>query len=184
MKSCNICNIAKPIEEFAIKRGKPSCSCRKCVSKRAMEYKRSRKGLTTKIYAHQRSHSKSRGHDMPTYTNSELYDWLISQSNFEELYTKWVASGYEQYIQPSINRLEDSKGYSFDNIELITWGANMSKGHAVNNKVNRTGVRRSDGKEYESLSDAGFDMYSSRGTIKKYCESGGTFKGFTFSYIS
>ena len=132
MKTCTHCTKTKPLIDFAIKRGAPSNICRLCASARAMEYKRSRSGLVTKIYAHQRSHSIARGHTPPPYTNKELLAWTLAQPNFEELYSRWVDSSYAKYKQPSIDRLEDHLPYSFDNIRLVDFRTNEQSSQVAN----------------------------------------------------
>lgn len=84
-------------------------------------------GLVATIYDHQKLHSKEREHQPPTYSRKELHVWMIAQSNFEELYSNWIASDCETNLRPSVDRLINSKGYSFDNIQLMTWKENRLK---------------------------------------------------------
>ena len=126
-------------------------------------YYKTKNGLFLKIHNHQLEKSKQRGHNLPSYTRQELKDWLFCQIKFHKLYNNWVNSGYKKDLVPSIDRLDDYKGYSFGNIQLTTWVENNKKGQAdrkngVNNKVNRA-VEQYDleGKyitEYHSLMEA------------------------------
>lgn len=95
--------------------------------KRATNYKRTRKGLLTAIYAHQTASSKARGFPPPSYTKEEFNTWLFSQSNFETLYKNWVDSGYLKDLRPSVDRKNDYEGYSIGNIQLMTWKENRDK---------------------------------------------------------
>ena len=76
------------------------------------------------IYINQRSNAKGRGHAPPDYTKEELREWFWSQPNAEKLYYDWVISGYDKKSRPSVDRIDDYKGYSFCNIQLMTWNEN------------------------------------------------------------
>ena len=79
------------------------------------------------MYAHQRGSSKSRNHKLPSYSKEQFAEWVTTRPNFKTLYVRWVRSGYDKMKRPSVDRLEDSKGYSFDNIRLVTWEINNNK---------------------------------------------------------
>ena len=81
------------------------------------------------LYKHQLKNSMHRNHSAPTYTEKELIDKFINCPNYLALYAIWKASGFKSELAPSIDRLEDHKGYSFDNIQMITWAENNSKEH-------------------------------------------------------
>jgi hypothetical protein len=49
------------------------------------------------------------------------------KNNFYELYNNWIDSGYKKSDKPSVDRIDDYKGYSFDNIQLMTWKENNKK---------------------------------------------------------
>jgi hypothetical protein len=58
----------------------------------------------------------------------------LSIKNFKVLYKNWVKSGYEKNFRPSVDRLDSTKGYSFDNIRLVTWKENNNANHINNVK--------------------------------------------------
>lgn len=82
-----------------------------------------------RMYWDQCSNSKVRGHTPPQYTKQELTEWVLSQPNYLALYNAWKESDYISNLRPSCDRLDNSKGYSLDNIELITWAENRSRAH-------------------------------------------------------
>jgi len=94
------------------------------------QYRRSKKGVITTIYGHQRSNSKRRGHTMPTYSKQELSDWLMAQPKFHILYDNWKRLDFQSAYKPSVDRKEDSIGYTMANIQLMTWGENEQKGNS------------------------------------------------------
>jgi len=129
-KKCKKCDIKKPTEEFykhkLLKDGLEN-RCKKCT----LVYNRSIPGLIARIYAMQRFNSKRRGHKMPTYTKGWFANWILENQNFFKLYTRWVASGYLKDCIPSVDRIDDSIGYTKNNIQLITWDENNKKGSIV-----------------------------------------------------
>ena len=143
-KSCSTCNTIKNISKFGKRKTSKDglrCQCRECENEYAKKRRRTKEGLLLTIYSHQIEHSKTRGHNFPTYTKQELKDWLFTHVLFEDLYFKWVESDYDKYLIPSIDRINDYLPYTFDNIQLMTWGENDKKGirdmkNGVNNKQN------------------------------------------------
>ena len=167
MKVCTKCNIEKDESQF----GKADniyglrAECKECKSKMDLESRRTKHGLVGKIYGGQRSNSKKRGHEMPTYTRDELEDWLFSQELFHKLYDNWKRLDYQKEYVPSVDRKDDFIGYTISNIQLMTWGDNHNKqssdilkgistsGEATNKEV----LQFKDGKHiatYRSLHEA------------------------------
>jgi hypothetical protein len=148
MKRCPTCGEVKNTSEFH-KRKKASDGCRvqciMCERKASKAYSKTEKGVLTCICAGQRSSSTLRDLPKPSYTKKELKTWLYSQGTFKELFDAWVSSGYDKCKKPSVDRIDDYKGYSLDNIQLMTWGENKLKGerdrlNGVNNKLSKAVV--------------------------------------------
>ena len=142
------------------------------------EYYRTKKGMIGKIYDNQKLTSKHRGHPMPSYTKKELREWMYSQSKFHELYDKWKASGYDRWLKPSCDRIDDYKPYTLDNLQLMTWQENKDKGHrdrrnGINNKYNVAVLQLTlDGEyitEYYSLREAERQTGISHASIYQNC---------------
>ena len=93
-------------------------------------YERTVTGLCYKLYYDQCKSSKHRGHLEPQYSKDDLYQWIISQPNFNTLYESWVDSNYASELRPSCDRLDNTIGYTFDNIELVTWKENKRRANA------------------------------------------------------
>jgi len=125
MKTCRVCREIKESSEFRKKRN----ICKECEKQYHIEYRKTKDGLINSIYDNQKRTSKKRGHQHPTYTKEELKKWLFKQDLFHELYDLWVLSSYNKYQKPSIDRLDNSKGYSFYNIRLVTWRDNDNQAH-------------------------------------------------------
>ena len=68
-----------------------------------------------------------RQHTPPEFTRLQLRNWLLSTTNFLDLHANWVASDFCKDLAPSLDRQDEGKGYSFDNIKLVTWASNNSR---------------------------------------------------------
>ena len=97
-------------------------------------YGRTKEGFITTLYKNQRHTSKRRGHKAPSYTKQELKDWLFAHPNFHKLFNLWELSGYEKMLRPSVDRLDDTLGYNFANIRLVTWEENYRKQKDIEKK--------------------------------------------------
>ena len=141
-KTCSICREQKPRTEFyphGTKNGRPRIShrCKPCDNARKRKRVKRKAGILTAIYSQQKINSNIRRHHQPEYSYQELKEWALKQEVFHRLYDEWVKSGRPEMKIPSIDRLDDSKGYSFSNIRIVTWEVNLKK--AAQDVVN--GVR-------------------------------------------
>lgn len=126
-KRCSKCGEVKDLSEFY----KCSKRCKECCKKASREADQfakdsTEKGVIRVLYKTQKRHSKARGHPAPSYTKNEFRKWLYD-NGYKELYDAWVQSGYDKWKKPSCDRIDDYKGYSFDNIRLTTWKENKDK---------------------------------------------------------
>ena len=58
----------------------------------------------------------------------EFEDWLLA-NNYVSMFEAWVDEDYDRWEAPSVDRDDNSKGYTFDNMTLMTWGQNCEKSH-------------------------------------------------------
>ena len=127
MKACKECKEEKDLSLFYPTQGE----CKECTKKRVKEnskrvgtgYDFSEKGVIRVIYKTQKRHNILRGHGEMTYTKAELKAWLY-ENGFKAVYDEWASYGHKKENKPSIDRIDDFKGYSFDNIRLVTWAHN------------------------------------------------------------
>ncbi len=180
-KQCTQCKTIKNISEFyKRKQGKKGIisHCKKCANKRSKEYNHSKKGLLSLIYSRQKSNSIERGHDLPTYTKIELYDWLFSQKKFHILYDNWKRLDYQKDYVPSVDRKDDYIGYTMNNIQLMTWRENneknyMSRKDGTNNKHNTAIIQYTKEmffvSEYHSVAFASRQTGINAGNIYSVC---------------
>ena len=182
-KNCTKCNELKLFSEFGenYKRKDGVCYrswCKSCDNKAGIIYQRTRHGIASRIYSHQRRNSRSRNYAMPNYSLDELRDWIFSQPNFNKLFDDWVESGYSKDKTPSCDRIDDYKSYTFDNIQILTWSENNQKHYddvknGINNKISKAVIQLTkDGimiNEYYSINHAGRETGIERSHIGRCC---------------
>mgnify|MGYP002640398744 CR=1 FL=1 len=143
MKKCFKCEIEKDLSQFYKHKQIADGYLNKCKECAKLDtnsnprcfsnkvddcYDKTEKGVIRVIYKTQRRNSESRKMLPPSYSKEELKDWLYS-NDFKRLYDEWVDSGFKKEIKPSVDRRDDFKPYSFDNIRLVTWADNMKHQH-------------------------------------------------------
>jgi len=139
-------------------------------SQRQLKYIKTRNGLIAKIYGAQKYNSKRRGHIPPNYTKLELRVWVLSQPNFEQLYSDWVASDYDKMMIPSCDREDDDLPYTLDTLTLMTWEENDDKGRVAKKKyVIQYTLDDILIKKYSSQKEAENKSGVSRSNISKCC---------------
>lgn len=129
MKTCIDCNETKALSEFVPKAsyaGGYEHRCRVC---RSIKYNKSTPELLAKkLFNTQTLNSVKRGHGAPSYTLEAFTTWLKSHSKFAQLFSDWQVSGYKKDLAPSVDRVDNSLGYDFNNLDLMTWGENRALG--------------------------------------------------------
>lgn len=100
-----------------------------------MNYTRTIEGLSRKIYFHQLRNCNHRGHEYPTYTQEELCNWMKEPARYL-IFCVWRDSDYDATLIPSVDRIDNTQSYTFENIELVTWAENMRRAQAgIRNKT-------------------------------------------------
>lgn len=65
----------------------------------------------------------------------EFYNWAIFHIDFVLLYVKWVDSGYDRKLTPTVDRIDSDKGYCLSNMEWVTHSENSRRGAVSRNKM-------------------------------------------------
>ena len=126
-KKCSNCLRIKHIDAFANSNkgvhGKRS-DCKDCHNSYQRAKRKTKTGLSKLMYQNQKRNCRHRNHPLPLYTYDEFREWLFSQELFHDLHFKWTDSNYSKMKTPSVDRIDNSKTYSIDNIQLMTWEEN------------------------------------------------------------
>lgn len=158
MKYCYNCKETKPKSEFPKNKSKHdglTTECRTCNRKLTIKRVRSKNGLISKIYSSQKSKSRKRNHPQPEYDLNWLKEWCLSQELYHKLHSDWVESGYNKWLIPSIDRIDDNIHYTKSNIQLMTWKENDIKGkRSTMISVIQMDMNNNFIKEWESISEA------------------------------
>lgn len=180
-KRCIKCHTIKDTSLFYRKSGAKDNlqnECKACSNKAKTIRVRSKEGVVRKIYDTQKASSRERGHPPPSYSKQELVDWCLKQDVFHTLYDRWVSSNYDKWKVPSVDRINDYKGYSFDNIQLMSFYENYKKAHmdAVEGRNNKQSIPvicySIDGefiKEYYSINQASRELSIKSSDIGAVC---------------
>ena len=132
MKTCFVCKEEKEDIQF-YKSSKSTDGlhhyCKSCCKSHKLNKKRTSLGLLKVIYSHQKKSNRIRGHGLISYSLKEFIDRFLFDKDYNDLFDKWKKSNYEKLKTPSFDRKDDFKGYSFDNIQIMTWEENTNKGH-------------------------------------------------------
>lgn len=130
--TCSMCGICKNKEDFTpdIKKKRGTVRfyrCKECVSKKSRKYRQTIDGVISTALSRQKQYSKVRRMPPPEYTKQEFVAYLKNNLYFIAIYKGWVASGYDKWLKPSIDRIDDFLPYSFGNIMVVTWKDNFQK---------------------------------------------------------
>ena len=87
------------------------------------------KGLTANLYAKLKERARRNGRCNDVFTLEEFRTFL-ENTDIHRLYRRWAKCGYQTSRRPSVDRIDPLRGYTFDNIQIITAEENRKKGDA------------------------------------------------------
>lgn len=128
MKKCTQCGSIKELTQYQKSKSSKDgyrSNCRPCAYSKTIDWNRSKRGVACRLWHKHNARSATRGHAKPEYSREWLFDFVLNNKDFDRIYSKWVASGYDKMLAPSIDRINDRIGYTKDNIRLVTFAENM-----------------------------------------------------------
>lgn len=152
-RKCNCCGEMKPLESF---KKHPDCRegrsprCMKCDqaymrvyrarsgNSATRRYEKTRRGFLMRLYRNMQSRvtgvQKEKFHlyegKSLAVTRDQFYEWGFTSGEFHALFDAWEVSGYARSYTPSVDRINSSRGYEFDNMEWVTHSENSRRGNA------------------------------------------------------
>ena len=80
-------------------------------------------------YSHSNGGHKYRVTGMAYLSRKEFMAWAqVNMDTFMNLYNEWSKSGYNTKLMPSIDRIDNKKGYTSDNMQWLSRSENSRKG--------------------------------------------------------
>ena len=158
---------------------------------RVARYRKTKKGLLRNVYSDQVRHCKitrAKYERKVHYTSDEFYNNYINNPVFGKLFDNWVNSGHKTELKPSFDRIDVKKDYSFDNLQIITWQENKTKGHSECGILRTTPVFQTDSqgnilRRYNSIKEACEDTGCTPSCVVGVCRGKKeNTKGFYFKY--
>ena len=137
-KECYICHKVKPLRDFYKQKGMVDGRLNKC-KECCNEYCDYQRKNNPDYYVRAIFDGmKWRCKNSDRYKNREILsksDWLVwcehNKRKFMRLYRDWQKSGYKQALAPSIDRIDNNRGYLADNMQWLTVSQNAKKSDKV-----------------------------------------------------
>jgi hypothetical protein len=76
-------------------------------------------------------HNRGNWVGKPILPKEIFVEWGTNHPTYLKLYKRWVMSGFDRKLAPSVNRIDSNKGYTLDNIEWMTNSQNCSLAGSV-----------------------------------------------------
>lgn len=131
--NCKVCNVDKEVGEFYIINKKHETTCKVCRLSHNRSRERTELGFIKRLYSNQKKSSTARNMELPSYTLDDLIQYMYS-NGYKKYYDIWVSSNYNPDMAPSIDRKNSQISYTIDNLQLITWRENNTKGNKERRK--------------------------------------------------
>lgn len=135
------------------------------------KYLKTPKGVLNIIYRNQLLKQKRRGIKV-NYTYKEFKDKYLNDEKYLELYNQWLKNNCLSDYKPSFDRIDNTKDYSFDNLQIMTWRENNAKGRRECMKaVRQYDLSGNYIKAYSSIIEASKEYNINKSNISACCKN-------------
>ena len=94
----------------------------------------------SKKYSDMKKRAKEKG--LAICSKAEFMSFAMSDGTFKRLLQEWIKSDFDTKLTPSIDRMDNSKGYEVGNMQFITHSRNVIKGNSETPKVGHVPTRK------------------------------------------
>lgn len=149
VKKCSTCGAVKENSLFQKKvrtRDGLSYDCKSCANAKLRErrlktndratkkYEKTPKGYVVRMYRNMKSRVEGiQKKSVHLYEGKEIldkqefYDFMLNSATFHKLFKEYVDSGFDRKLAPTPDRIDSGKGYTKDNIQVVTLSENDSR---------------------------------------------------------
>lgn len=151
-------------------------------------YRHKATGLLTNLYQKLKARNLKKGYGDLNFNLKQFKDWSANEPRFLRLFRIWVFDDYSKDFKPSVDRINPHLGYSFKNMQWLTWKENYIKGiNEVANKKKKPIIMTKEGiviGRFKSIQDAQYFLnLSSNGDISRaLLNNNRTVNGYGFKY--
>lgn len=107
------------------------------------KYEKTERGFLMRKYRNMQSRivgiQKKKHHlykGLPLLSREDFYKWAFASRRFKNMYKRWVESGYQRKLTPSVDRIDSSRGYEIDNMRWLTHSENSRLGSISQHRKN------------------------------------------------
>ena len=128
-----------------------------------------------------------------SFSRNEFINRYLNDETYLYYHNLWEDNNYSRETSPSFDRLDNTKGYSFDNIQIVDWKTNRTNWHSNISKgidkhpLQKAIVRLSRDMQlewvYNSITEAERDGYCRNNISRMLTYSKGLHLGKVFMYL-
>ena len=135
-KRCTKCKQTKAKDKFRTDNSRKDGSkneCKECSYTRQKDYRRTKQGILKQTYCAMANrvsgkHEKARSAvGKPIVIQDVFEQWAMKDQEFHLLYDKWKSSGFEYGLRPTVDRIDNDKGYILGNMQWLSFRDNCKK---------------------------------------------------------
>jgi len=151
-------------------------------------YRHKATGLLTNLYQKLKTRNVKNGYGELNFSLMQFKNWSANDPRFFRLFRAWVCDDYSKEFKPSIDRINPYLGYSFENMQWLTWNENYIKGiNEVISKKKKPIIMTKGAAiigKFRSIKDAQYFLnLSSNGDISRaLLNNNRTVNGYGFKY--
>ena len=146
-KLCVKCKKYKLLDEFSKNKAAKdnlNYTCKKCDVETWTKYLHTKNGKIHSMYGNMKKRVNRGKVFYHKYIDFSCFEkFCYSSKIFNSLYDNWVLSKFEYKLSPSLDRVDNNKGYTVDNLQFLTHSENSRKGsfERSNRKIVKDGYK-------------------------------------------